>query len=86
MEYQTAESGTGSCCYTRSGKQKYVGHMAWYAKDYHQDGIALENSKDLKKGVGKVKEWPKGPLAIGCGLLPWYNVVITSTRAKALRW
>lgn len=68
MEYQTAESGTGSCCYTRSRKQK-VGYMAWFAKDYYQDGIALVNSKDLKKGVGKMKEkeWPKGPLAIGHG-------------------
>ena len=50
MEYQTAESGTGSCCYTRSSKQK-VGYMALFAKDYHQDGIALVNSKDLKDGA-----------------------------------
>ena len=58
--------------------------------DYHKDGIAAEKSfvgksKDLKEGVGEVKEkeWSKRPLVIGGGSLPWGDVGIASTRAKA---
>ena len=65
--------------------------MAWEARDYHQNGIAAENSlvrhsKDFKEAVGKLKEkkWSKEPLAIGYGSILWHSVSITSARAKAL--
>lgn len=31
-----------------------VGYMGWEARDYNQSGIILQNSKDSKKGVGKL--------------------------------
>ena len=52
-----------------------------------QKTALLGTARILRKCVGKVKEkeLSLGPLAIGYGSLPWCNVGVTSTRAKALR-
>ena len=60
MGYETCGSGTGSGCCTRWSNQK-IEYMAWQAGDFHEYGFAAENSivgssKDLKEGIGKLKE------------------------------
>ena len=70
-----------------SSKQEIAYKVGWEARDYNQSGIILQNSKDSKEGVGKLKQtkWTIGPLAVGYDLLLWCNVGITSARNEALR-